>query len=93
MKKHFFTYNNTFSCFFPAFERPSGILKKITKMPVGSTEDPGGNAPTVMAAKKTTLVDIPDLTRLPKTTVPKRYELKLDVEPEEKTFAGQVNIR
>ncbi len=35
----------------------------------------------------------PDLTRLPKTVVPKRYELKLDVFPDELRFEGLVNIR
>ena len=39
-------------------------------------------------AKKT-----PDLTRLPSSVVPKRYELRLDVEPELKKYSGQVNIR
>lgn len=35
----------------------------------------------------------PDLTRLPNSVIPKRYELKLDVEPELKKYSGQVNIR
>ncbi len=35
----------------------------------------------------------PDLTRLPKTAVPKRYELKLDAFPDELRFEGLVNIR
>ena len=35
----------------------------------------------------------PDVTRLPSSVVPKRYELKLDVEPQLKSYVGQVNIR
>jgi len=35
----------------------------------------------------------PNLTRLPKTVVPKRYELKLDVFPEEERYTGVVNVR
>ena len=35
----------------------------------------------------------PDLTRLPTSVIPKRYELKLDVEPELKRYTGQVYIR
>ena len=35
----------------------------------------------------------PDLTRLPTSVIPKRYELKLDVEPELKSYTGQVYIR
>ena len=35
----------------------------------------------------------PDLTRLPKSVVPKRYELKLDVDPVLKEYSGRVNIR
>lgn len=35
----------------------------------------------------------PELTRLPSTISPKRYELKLDVKPEETSYTGQVNIR
>lgn len=62
---------------------------------------PGGNnvpeaGSTKAVAKPPTppsTIPIPDLTRLPKTTVPKRYELKLDVEPEKRIFSGKVNIR
>ena len=35
----------------------------------------------------------PDVTRLPCSVLPKRYELKLDVEPQLKSYHGQVNIR
>jgi aminopeptidase N len=35
----------------------------------------------------------PDLTRLPLSVIPKRYELKLDVDPEKKCYNGSVNIR
>lgn len=34
-----------------------------------------------------------NLLRLPKTVIPKRYELKLDVYPQKKRYEGQVNIR
>lgn len=37
--------------------------------------------------------DFPDLSRLPKTAVPKRYELKLDVDLGAKVYKGLVNIR
>ncbi len=37
--------------------------------------------------------ETPDLTRLPKGVVPKRYELKFDVEPSAKKYTGLVNIR
>ena len=35
----------------------------------------------------------PDLTRLPKSVIPKRYELKLDVDLKEQNYSGKVNIR
>lgn len=35
----------------------------------------------------------PDLTRLPRTVVPKRYELKLDIHPEDLRYEGHVSIR
>lgn len=44
-----------------------------------------------LALKK--IANTPDLTRLPSSIVPKRYELKLDVEPEAKKYHGKVNIR
>ena len=36
---------------------------------------------------------IPDLSRLPRTVIPKRYELKLDIFPDQFKYNGQVNIR
>ena len=36
---------------------------------------------------------IPNLSRLPRSVLPKRYELKLDVYPEQYRYSGQVNIR
>ena len=36
---------------------------------------------------------IPDLSRLPRNVIPKRYELKLDIRPELLTYEGTVNIR
>ena len=38
-------------------------------------------------------VTIPDLTRLPNAVLPKRYELKLDVDTSKQCYTGQVNIR
>ena len=35
----------------------------------------------------------PDLSRLPKSVMPKRYELKLDVDLKEQNYSGKVNIR
>ena len=35
----------------------------------------------------------PDLSRLPKSVIPKRYELKLDVDLKEQNYSGKVNIR
>ena len=35
----------------------------------------------------------PDLSRLPKSVLPKRYELKLDVDLKEQNYSGKVNIR
>ena len=35
----------------------------------------------------------PDLSRLPKSVLPKRYELKIEVDPELKCYSGKVNIR
>ena len=43
--------------------------------------------------KKKKGVKIPDLTRLPNTVLPKRYELKLDVDTCKQCYSGQVNIR
>ena len=36
---------------------------------------------------------IPNLARLPRSVLPKRYELKLDIYPEQFRYSGQVNIR
>ena len=36
---------------------------------------------------------IPDLTRLPGSVLPKRYELKLEVDTQKQCYTGQVNIR
>ena len=36
---------------------------------------------------------IPDLSRLPKNVEPKRYELKMEVDPQIKSYKGLVNIR
>lgn len=36
---------------------------------------------------------VPDLTRLPSCIVPKRYELKLNVNPDEREYFGKVNCR
>ena len=38
-------------------------------------------------------IAIPDLSRLPKNVQPKRYELKMEVDPQKKTYIGLVNIR
>ena len=38
-------------------------------------------------------ISIPDLSRLPKDVVPKRYEVKLEVDPQKKAYKGTVNIR
>ena len=65
----------------------------------GNSSNGAGEPSTTKSSRRSTgssskrSLVIPDLTRLPKTTVPKRYELKLDVEPEKKTFSGKVNIR
>ncbi len=52
-------------------------------------------APSPTATPSASVGDEPDLdlTRLPKSVVPKRYELKLDVFPDEMRFEGLVNIR
>ena len=47
----------------------------------------------ILSTSKNSKCKTPDLTRLPATIIPKRYELKLDVEPESKKYSGQVNIR
>lgn len=39
------------------------------------------------------VTSIPNLSRLPRSVLPKRYELKLDVYPEQFRYSGQVNIR
>ena len=45
------------------------------------------------SSKKKIAFSNPDVTSLPSSVLPKRYELKLDVEPQLKTYHGQVNIR
>ena len=36
---------------------------------------------------------IPNLSRLPRCVLPKRYEIKLDIYPEQLSYSGKVNIR
>jgi puromycin-sensitive aminopeptidase len=48
---------------------------------------------TASVSPSSVSVPVPDLTRLPKDIVPKRYELKMDVDPLDKKYKGLVNIR
>ncbi len=59
---------------------------------VASVEDASREPPSKDSSDDEAM-EPPDLSRLPKGVVPKRYELKLDVYPTEERFEGVVNIR
>lgn len=58
------------------------------EMPAPSTTAAAKAAAAASKVNKT-----PDLTRLPGNVIPKRYELKLDVDTEARRYSGEVNIR
>ena len=57
-----------------------------------SDDDVDGSASESVNSRVSDII-IPDLSRLPKNVQPKRYELKMEVNPQEKSYTGLVNIR
>ena len=60
-----------------------------------SDDDADGSAlePSETVTSPASEFAIPDLSRLPKNVEPKRYELKMEVDPQKKIYTGLVNIR